>query len=66
MGTQLVSVKLELEDAPNWLSHVEIAQEDQDHILIEVIRTNGTSCGFHRITKVNFNNMADLILTAKD
>lgn len=66
MSNQLVSVKLELEGAPDWLSHVEIAQEDADHILIEVIRTNGSSCGFHRISKVGFNNMADLILTSKE
>lgn len=66
MGRQLVSVKLELEDAPNWLSHIEISQEDDDHILIEVVRTNGSSCGFHRISKVGFNNLADLIITAKE
>lgn len=66
MSSMKVSVQLELEEAPNWLSHIEITREDQDHILMEVIRTNGTSCGFHRITTVAFNNMADLLLTAKE
>lgn len=61
-----VSVQLELEDAPNWLSHVELTRDDEDHIVIEVIRTNGTSCGVHRIGTVAFNNMADLLLTATE
>lgn len=54
-------VKLELDEAPTWLSHIEITQ-DGDMITLEVVRVNGSSCGISRLTADDFNNMADVLL----
>ncbi len=56
------AVKLALQDAPPWLSHIEITRED-DHILIEVVKTNGLAYGNAQLSLEDFNNTADLLLT---
>jgi hypothetical protein len=57
-------VKLPLggEDCPNWLSHIEFSREG-DHILFEVVKTNGFQYGEAKLSLEEFNNMADLLLT---
>lgn len=64
MGKLIPSYKLELDDAPNWLSHIEISQEGET-IHFEVIRTNGSSCGEARLSLIDFNNMADVLTTIR-
>ena len=56
------TVKLPLKEAPDWLSHIEITREG-DEICIDVVKRNGLSYGHAQISDVDFNNIADLILT---
>jgi hypothetical protein len=54
--------KLTLTDKPNWLSHLEITR-DGNEIEIDVVKENGLSYGHVRLSLVDFNNMADILLT---
>lgn len=55
-------VTVPLQEAPDWLSHLEFYREDNE-IVMEIIKENGLSYGYCRMSDVDFNNMADLILT---
>lgn len=57
-----VSVKLPLRDAPTWLSHIEFTR-DGDEILVQIVKTNDLSYGDVRLSLVDFNQMADTLLT---
>lgn len=58
----LPHVTVPLQDCPNWLSHLEFYR-DGNEIVMEIIKENGLSYGYARMTDLDFNNMADLILT---
>lgn len=64
MGVPAVSFHLELEEAPTWLSHIEITQRGET-IHFEVIRVNGSSCGEYSMSLVDFNDMADVLTTIR-
>lgn len=55
------SVKVELNDAPQWLSHIEFTRSG-DRIIIEVIKQNGLSYGEAEMPLNEFNDMADILL----
>lgn len=59
-----VMVRIPLDEAPQWLSHLDIVQEG-DEIVIEVVKENGTTCGEARFSASHFNDMADLVLTQR-
>lgn len=56
------SVQVPLEDGPSWLSHFEFSREG-DEIVIQVVNKRGFSYAESRMSDVEFNSMADLILT---
>lgn len=64
MGVLVPKFELELEDAPNWLSHIEISQRDH-MVVFEVIKTNGLSYGEARLNLKDFNDMADVLTTVR-
>lgn len=56
------SIQLKLEDGPEWLSHFEFSREG-DEIVIQLVNKRGFSYAESRMSDVEFNQMADLILT---
>lgn len=57
-----LEISLPFTDAPAWLSHL-VLSRDGDEIVIEVVRRSGTLLGEARVSDVQFNQVADLLLT---
>jgi hypothetical protein len=64
MGVPVPKFELELEDAPNWISHIEVSQRDE-MVVFTVIKTSGHSYGEARVSLIDFNNMADVLTTIR-
>lgn len=56
------TVNLPLEEGPDWLSHYEFSREG-DEVVIQVVNKKGFAYAEARMSDVDFNRMADLILT---
>lgn len=56
------TIKLPLQEAPSWLSHIEITREG-DEICIDIVKQNGLSYGHAQLSDVDFNTAVDLVLT---
>jgi hypothetical protein len=64
MVVPIPEFRLELDEAPDWLSHIQISTQD-GLVVLEVIKTNGLSYGEARISIPDFNDMADVLTSFK-
>lgn len=64
MAVPIPTFKLELDDGPKWLSHIEISSKD-GLIYFELVNDNGYSKGEARLSITDFNDMADVLTTFK-
>lgn len=56
------AVKIPLTEGPEWLSHTEIYREG-DEIIIQVVNKKGFAYTESRLSDLEFNEIADLVLT---
>lgn len=55
-----LSIKLVLQDCPDWLSHIEITREG-DIVELDVVKTNNTSYGHAKTTLAELEQVVQLL-----
>lgn len=59
-----VTYQLELDDCPSWLSHLEVSREG-NVIHFQIVKSSGVVYLEARVSDLDFNDMADHLLTRK-
>jgi len=60
-----LEMRLEFSDGPPWLDCLVFSREENT-IKIEVVRKSGTLLGEATISDIEFNQLADILLTRKN